>query len=61
MWWHRPAVFPQGFRYSVDAMDRAARAGHVDVLEFLWRQNYSCTTVSLVQTTTKNKECVPLV
>lgn len=28
-------------------MDRAARRGHVDVLEFLWQQGQECTTVRL--------------
>eukprot|EP00752_Nemacystus_decipiens_P007448 g6657.t1 len=36
-----------GFRYSVDAMDRAAKRGHVDVLEFLWQQGQECTTEAI--------------
>ncbi|CAN0285764.1 unnamed protein product [Ascophyllum nodosum] len=35
------------FRYSVDAMDRAAKAGHVEILEFLWRLGQECTTKAM--------------
>ncbi|CAM9405904.1 unnamed protein product [Ectocarpus sp. 6 AP-2014] len=36
-----------GFRYSVDAMDRAARGGHLDVLKFLCQQGQKCTTEAI--------------
>lgn len=35
----------QGFRYSVDAMDRAAKRGLIDVLKYLQQHGQECTTV----------------
>ncbi|CAN0095141.1 unnamed protein product [Scytosiphon promiscuus] len=36
-----------GFRYSVDAMDRAARKGLIDVLKYLHQRGQECTTEAL--------------
>lgn len=37
--------YVQTLRYSHDAMDRAAKRGLIDMLQFLWKQGQTCTTV----------------